>query len=712
MPTEARGGGETGCAPGNQPAAKLPFCPAARGGGNPVHAAGIKPVTKHTKGHEGDASTKACNDMCAANNPCHRPAKHYNGGAVADAYDSLHASQTGLSTPAADGQRRQSSCTDIVLYQRPLLTECLWWLTSYSCQPCALGLRMGHKLSATLIANTLNVFTDAYARDDYSTTVNTTYYVNLPADQTSDADPDVAQVHDDLDHTDMPRSRSPIGVAEFSDVELPALVDMSTDSSSYESSTEDEFSDDDWDLPLLTQPNHGGVHHAYMQRAAASGVAEVVVVNMDLLSSRCTFIVHQTNCVSRTAHGLARAVFERFPHADCYTNRTRDSWPGSVQVCGDDRQRRVINLHGQFYPGRPQASGVDTTVRRLNYFVQGLEAIERHIGLMPQNEISLAFPAEIGCGFGGGDWPTYEHAIREFADEASEVTGKFIRVHICRKPVETAPEHTGLRPVASGKGGEPTGDLRPNWGDGTESAAPSPASKDDTQRTPARNAAPRTPTDNALHVTSSDSECPGLVSASETSDDSDSSLEDSDSDSSDEFGVFTERRTPYSTRDSNDTPATPVRDTDAGRTVLPPYIGNLIDLTMSPDPHDASRPRRAVPVPSVTPTHSVNQSEPRQCPSTSNHHARTSGTVRSADCAASAPAWDLQGSARTDDSACGRLGAGHFPANPREAAPTADLGIGLAKGCSCRQLPAQIYTFLLTFAKTTEQFRWQSIEIT
>ena len=43
----------------------------------------------------------------------------------------------------------------------------------------------------------------------------------------------------------------------------------------------------------------------------------------DLLEAPEQYIVQQSNCVTRYAHGLAKAVEEKFPHADVYSPDVR-----------------------------------------------------------------------------------------------------------------------------------------------------------------------------------------------------------------------------------------------------------------------------------------------------------------------------------------------------------------------------------------------------
>lgn len=158
-----------------------------------------------------------------------------------------------------------------------------------------------------------------------------------------------------------------------------------------------------------------------------------VIVEGDLLESDDRYIVHQCNCVTTGASGIARAIFDRFPWADVYSPREGKRGlqpgqrPGDIAICGDGVEHRfVINLFGQLRGGGPgdAGSGDDATSRKW-MFVHGLEKIFA----MGAELGSVAFPWRIGCGIAGGDWEGfYEPALVRFADGLSGV-GVPVRVH-------------------------------------------------------------------------------------------------------------------------------------------------------------------------------------------------------------------------------------------------------------------------------------------
>lgn len=135
------------------------------------------------------------------------------------------------------------------------------------------------------------------------------------------------------------------------------------------------------------------------------------IVTGDLFEATEGYLCHQCNCVTNRAAHLAKAVFDRFPYADVYTGRKIHDNPGTVRLCGEGDQRRVVALFGQYYPGfsRFPNSKKDGYEARFYYFQECLEQLEELKG-------SFAFPWRIGCGAAGGDWVRYLREIKSFAE--------------------------------------------------------------------------------------------------------------------------------------------------------------------------------------------------------------------------------------------------------------------------------------------------------
>ena len=142
------------------------------------------------------------------------------------------------------------------------------------------------------------------------------------------------------------------------------------------------------------------------------------IITGNLLDSSETYLCHQCNCVSNRSAHLAEAVFKKFPWADIYSKRTYPWTPpekeqlGDIIICGNDKNRLVINMLAQYYPGRSRFphSKTDGILVRQDAFKSCLIKIAKSA----EPDESIAFPWGIGCGAAGGDWGVYLKMIQDF----------------------------------------------------------------------------------------------------------------------------------------------------------------------------------------------------------------------------------------------------------------------------------------------------------
>jgi O-acetyl-ADP-ribose deacetylase (regulator of RNase III) len=153
------------------------------------------------------------------------------------------------------------------------------------------------------------------------------------------------------------------------------------------------------------------------------------IITGDLLEATEKYIVHQTNTISNSeAGGIARAIFDKYPYANCYADRIEQSIAGTIDIRGNGIDKRlIITLHGQIYPGRCRypLSSLDGLAARETYFYRGLLRVAQ----LPDLE-SVGFPWRVGCGLGGGDWEHYLGIINNFANYVGE---QGVKVRIYRR---------------------------------------------------------------------------------------------------------------------------------------------------------------------------------------------------------------------------------------------------------------------------------------
>jgi len=125
------------------------------------------------------------------------------------------------------------------------------------------------------------------------------------------------------------------------------------------------------------------------------------IIEGDLLNAT-GYIVHQCNCVSTNAQGIAKFIFDKYPYSNTYNNIKRI--PGTISI-----NQNIINMYAQYYPQKPKYDN-DTTEKRIEWFKLCLNEITKY------DIRELSMPYNIGCGLAGGDWNTYFNIISDFAN--------------------------------------------------------------------------------------------------------------------------------------------------------------------------------------------------------------------------------------------------------------------------------------------------------
>jgi O-acetyl-ADP-ribose deacetylase (regulator of RNase III) len=153
----------------------------------------------------------------------------------------------------------------------------------------------------------------------------------------------------------------------------------------------------------------------------------IEIITGDLLEATEQYIAHQCNCLTQNSAGTAKSIFDKFPYANTYANRTEPDKMGSIKILGNGQdQRFVINMFAQYYPGKSKfpKSTLDGTAVRLDCFYKCLLRVAR----LPDLE-SIAFPWRIGCNLGGGDWAAYLGTITNFAQYVEEKQGTRVVIY-------------------------------------------------------------------------------------------------------------------------------------------------------------------------------------------------------------------------------------------------------------------------------------------
>jgi hypothetical protein len=139
---------------------------------------------------------------------------------------------------------------------------------------------------------------------------------------------------------------------------------------------------------------------------------DVTLVEGDLLDAGSDFmVVHQCNCTSTKVSGVAKALFDKYPYANSYSEKRVY---GTHQLRKDPSDPylgvKIVNMYTQLTPGGPITDR--DAEERLHLFVSNLTQIFSYYYV---NGLKIALPYLVGCGLGGGDWNQYWKAINQAA---------------------------------------------------------------------------------------------------------------------------------------------------------------------------------------------------------------------------------------------------------------------------------------------------------
>ena len=137
------------------------------------------------------------------------------------------------------------------------------------------------------------------------------------------------------------------------------------------------------------------------------------IIKGDILEAKVDLIVHQCNCVTNKAMGLAYKINKKFPYADVYKNRVTPDTPGTCKLQFQKDSPIIACLMGQYYPGKATYQGYDSADARISWFNLALTDLTNKLENLEVK--TIAFP-KIACGLAGGDWDTYYSIIQKFAE--------------------------------------------------------------------------------------------------------------------------------------------------------------------------------------------------------------------------------------------------------------------------------------------------------
>lgn len=123
----------------------------------------------------------------------------------------------------------------------------------------------------------------------------------------------------------------------------------------------------------------------------------------DILDSRKGTILHQVNCAGLTG-GLAAQLYKKWPAAFAEYHIACDSTGpanlGYIMACPATLDLIIVHVFGQDAPGA----------------ATNLHAVESALKMARLMRLPgpIYAPYKMGCGIGGGDWPSYLALLRTY----------------------------------------------------------------------------------------------------------------------------------------------------------------------------------------------------------------------------------------------------------------------------------------------------------
>ena len=164
---------------------------------------------------------------------------------------------------------------------------------------------------------------------------------------------------------------------------------------------------------------------------------EVQTIEGDLLNlnipQQNIYIVHQCNCLSKGAKGLAQHLFKKYPYANTYKTNSPLRKVGTCSFHSVQTNFTVVNLYGQYGTGskwnKKKSTVKDDRQARVEFFTNGLLDLESKLQQQKNDvPITVAFPHGIGCNLAGGDWKVYSELINTFNTRNVHVTVLIVRL--------------------------------------------------------------------------------------------------------------------------------------------------------------------------------------------------------------------------------------------------------------------------------------------
>ncbi len=147
------------------------------------------------------------------------------------------------------------------------------------------------------------------------------------------------------------------------------------------------------------------------------------IVNGDLLTSDCSVIMHQANCLCAMDAGIAKNIREIYPEtyeADKNDTRPPNQKLGSFSYAIIQKTNLIIgNIYGQLkYFGPARLTNYEALENGLLSFLSELHAIKMEHKINCKDKVGV--PYGIGCGLARGKWEIVSHILESISSQVEK----------------------------------------------------------------------------------------------------------------------------------------------------------------------------------------------------------------------------------------------------------------------------------------------------
>lgn len=143
------------------------------------------------------------------------------------------------------------------------------------------------------------------------------------------------------------------------------------------------------------------------------GKNRVIIEHSNILNAYTDIVAHQVNCKGVMGKGLALSIKQIYPEAyisyiklyNSYDLDYKNKLLGQCQIV-KSKNKYIANLHGQMNYGNNKNT-VYTNYGKLKESLVSLKEFAK------KNQLSVAIPYGIGCGYANGDWNTVYKYIKD-----------------------------------------------------------------------------------------------------------------------------------------------------------------------------------------------------------------------------------------------------------------------------------------------------------